>query len=258
MEDLAPNLKTALADLLLSLADDKFILGHRNADWTGLGPILEEDIAFSSLAQDDLAHALALYQFVAQLTGDQADRLAYGRQPHEYRCAALVELEDEFDWAVAIVRHFLCDHFEQARLGRLARCAHRPLRELAGRMLAEERLSLGHADQWIVRLGRSGGDARSRVQAALVRLAPLGCELLEPTRGIAELEASGLYPATGDLFAEWSGAVTNVLEAAGLTADLRRLPAGFAAGRQGKRSPAFAALHDELTEVYRVEPQARW
>src|SRR6516162_586424 len=101
MIQLADDLKKPLADLLLSVADDKLMLGHRNADWTGLAPILEEDIAFSSLAQDELAHASALYQVVGGLLGTTADKLAYGRRPDEYRCAPLVELSDEFNWATA-------------------------------------------------------------------------------------------------------------------------------------------------------------
>src|SRR5688572_30079963 len=112
MDQLPDDLKQPLADLLLSVADDKFILGHRNADWTGLAPILEEDIAFSALAQDEIAHAAALYEMVAQLRGTTADRLAYGRKPDEYRCCALVELSDAFNWATALCRNFFCDHFD--------------------------------------------------------------------------------------------------------------------------------------------------
>src|SRR5574337_462646 len=134
------ELRSTLQELLLSVADDKFLLGHRNADWTGLAPILEEDIAFSALAQDDLAHAQALYELVTELTGDEPNRLAYGRRPEEYRCAALVECEDDFDWAVALVRQFFCGHFDLLRLTRLANSCYKPLRVLAGRLLAEERL----------------------------------------------------------------------------------------------------------------------
>src|SRR5215510_222272 len=108
MAQIPEKLKEPLAQLLLSVADDKLILGHRNADWTGLAPILEEDIAFSSLAQDDLAHAMALYELIADLTGSDANRVAFGRSLAEYRCCELVELHDEFDWSIAIVRQFLC------------------------------------------------------------------------------------------------------------------------------------------------------
>ena len=111
----------AFRDLLLSIADDKLILGHRNSDWTGLGPILEEDIAFSALAQDDIAHALALYEVIAARTDTTADALAFGRSAEAYRCAQLVELHDGFDWAHAIVRQFLVNRHDAIRLERLGR-----------------------------------------------------------------------------------------------------------------------------------------
>jgi ring-1,2-phenylacetyl-CoA epoxidase subunit PaaC len=256
---ISPELRTPLIDLLLSLADDKFMLGHRNAEWTGLAPILEEDIAFSSLAQDDLAHALALYELVGALTGDEADRIAYGRRPEEYRCAALVVIDDGFDWAVALARQFLCDHFDFLRLSRLAHSVYRPLRELAARMVAEERLSIGHADQWIVRLGRARGDAPQRMQAALDRIAPLVPTLLEPTAGVEALEASGLYPPLPEpIFDRWCTAIGNIIEEAGLRLELSPPAAGQLNGRRGRHGPEFAALLEELTEVYRVEPEAKW
>jgi ring-1,2-phenylacetyl-CoA epoxidase subunit PaaC len=259
MNTLPDELKTPLVQLLLSVADDKLILGHRNADWTGLGPILEEDIAFSSLAQDDLAHAMALYEMIAGLTGSDANRVAYGRTPAEYRCCELVELHDEFDWSVAIVRQFLCDHFEQIRLGRLAGSAYEPLRQLAVRMLREERLAIGHADQWIVRLGRAEVAARQRIQSALNRLMPLASGLFESTEGVEKLEAAGVYPRLdADPFDRWANAIQNVVEDAALEVTPLRLPSGFAGGRRGRHGPAFEQLLDEMTEVYRVEPGAAW
>src|SRR6185503_7816753 len=109
------KLKQALAQLVLSVADDKLILGHRNSDWTGLGPILEEDIAFSHLAQDEMAHAQALYQFAGELLGKSADELAFGRTIDQYRCAHIVEVPDDFNWATALARKFFCDHFDLHR-----------------------------------------------------------------------------------------------------------------------------------------------
>ena len=62
----------ALQDLLFRMADDELILAHRHSEWTGLGPLLEEDIAFSSIAQDKLGHAQALYN-ILQEHCNQAD-----------------------------------------------------------------------------------------------------------------------------------------------------------------------------------------
>lgn len=255
----ATELKEPLVALLLAVADDKFILGHRNAEWTGLGPILEEDIAFSALAQDDLAHASALYELVAHLTGQRPDAVAYGRRPEEYRCAQIVELHDEFDWAVAIVRQFFCDHFEMLRLARLAGSSFAPLAALAARMMAEEKLSIGHADSWLVRLGGSTQDARQRIQHAIDRVAPLAPQLFEPTPGQAALEQAGVYPLSATpMYESWAAALANVLGDSGLTLRLTPLPPGFTGGRSGRHSAAFPELLAELTEVYRVEPEALW
>ena len=100
MIEVPENLKTPFADLILAIADDKLMLGHRNSDWTGLAPILEEDIAFSSLAQDEIAHASAFYELAATITGRSANEYAFGRTPQEFRCAWIVEVPDEFDWVL--------------------------------------------------------------------------------------------------------------------------------------------------------------
>ena len=54
----------ARAQLLLSVADDELILGWRDSEWTGIAPFLEEDVAFSSIAQNEIGHARALYELV--------------------------------------------------------------------------------------------------------------------------------------------------------------------------------------------------
>ena len=78
--------------LLLEIADDELILGWRDSEWTGIAPLLEEDVAFSSIAQNEIGHARALYELVARARGTTADELAFDRSPDEYRCAPLVEL----------------------------------------------------------------------------------------------------------------------------------------------------------------------
>ena len=108
--DVPSHLREPLIEALLAMADDKFLLGHRNGDWTGLGPFLEADIAFSNIAQDEIAHAQELYKIVARLQGRDADvvaaanALAYGRSADQRLSCAFVESGDDFDWAVAVVR----------------------------------------------------------------------------------------------------------------------------------------------------------
>ena len=106
------------AQLLLEYADDELILGWRDSEWTGIAPSLEEDVAFSSIAQNEIGHARALYELAARELGTTADELAFDRSPDEYRCAPLVELR-RLDWAHTIARHWLYETADELRLAAL-------------------------------------------------------------------------------------------------------------------------------------------
>ena len=104
------------AQELLRLADDELILGWRNSEWTGIAPFLEEDVAFSSIAQNEIGHARALYELAARDLGTTADELAFDREPAEYRCAPLVELRFVPDWARTIARRVLYEAADELRI----------------------------------------------------------------------------------------------------------------------------------------------
>ena len=106
------------AQLLLEIADDELILGWRDSEWTGIAPFLEEDVAFSSIAQNEIGHARALYELAARDLGTTADELAFDRSPEEYRCSALVELRLP-EWERTIARHVLYEQADAERLERL-------------------------------------------------------------------------------------------------------------------------------------------
>jgi ring-1,2-phenylacetyl-CoA epoxidase subunit PaaC len=255
---LAHDHRQPLAQFLLAIADDKLMLGHRNSDWTGLGPILEEDIAFSSIAQDEIAHAQALYELAGTLLDATPDQLAFGRAPENYRCAQIVEPGDEFDWAIALIRQLFCDHFDRLRLDRLSKSSYKPLADLARRLRAEEQVHVEHADTWVMRLGQGTSESRERLQRALEALAPMASSLFEPVEGQESLETAGVYPARGDLFMQWRDEVTSVLSKAGLTAPLSPPDPNVKGGRRGVHTPAFSELLDEMCEVYRIEPGTAW
>src|SRR5256885_7233376 len=75
----------------LEIADDELILGWRNSEWTGIAPLLEEDVAFSSIAQNEIGHARAWYELAARELGTTADELAFDRRPEKYRRSRPVE-----------------------------------------------------------------------------------------------------------------------------------------------------------------------
>ncbi|HEX9813603.1 MAG TPA: 1,2-phenylacetyl-CoA epoxidase subunit PaaC, partial [Myxococcota bacterium] len=216
MTNVPENLKPTLAELILAVADDKLILGHRNSDWTGLAPILEEDIAFSSIAQDEIAHAQALYEIASELVGRTADELAFGRAPDQFRCATIAEFPDNFNWGIAIVRQFFCDHFDWLRLQRMAKSAYQPLAALAKRLAAEEKVHVDHVSIWMKHLGRGTDEARRRLQRALETLEPSAPMLFEPVPGQDVLEAHGFYPeGVEDMFEQWRRMLLAVTEPVG-------------------------------------------
>ena len=139
-------------DLLLTLADDELILGWRNSEWTGIAPFLEEDVAFSSIAQNEIGHARALYELAARDLDTDADSLAFDRRPDAYRCAPLVQLRLVHDWAGTVARHFLYETADAIRLDALKRSDDAEVAGLAAKMDREEVYHRMHAEMWASRL----------------------------------------------------------------------------------------------------------
>jgi ring-1,2-phenylacetyl-CoA epoxidase subunit PaaC len=140
------------AQLLLPIADDELVLGWRNSEWTGIAPFLEEDVAFSSIAQNEIGHARALYQLVADELGTTADELAFDRSPHEYRCSRLVQLRLVPDWARTIARHYLYEMADAKRVDELKASEDPEVAGLAAKIDREEAYHRMHAQMWFDRL----------------------------------------------------------------------------------------------------------
>ena len=155
------------AQLLLEIADDELILGWRDSEWTGIAPFLEEDVAFSSIAQNEIGHARALYELAAVELGTTADELAFDRPPDEYRCSRLVELRLP-EWERTIARHVLYEQADAERLARLKASDDQELAGLAAKIDREEAYHRLHAEMWHERL-----KGEPRYEAALEELRPL-------------------------------------------------------------------------------------
>jgi len=135
---------------LLGLADDELVLGWRDSEWTGIAPLLEEDVAFSSIAQNEIGHARAVYELLAGPEGD-ADALAFDRKPEEYRCAPLVELH-LLEWAHTIARRWLYEVADEIRITALKEDADPAVAGLAAKIDREEAYHRMHAEMWHDRL----------------------------------------------------------------------------------------------------------
>ena len=164
-------------ELLLELADDELVLGWRNSEWTGIAPFLEEDVAFSSIAQNEIGHARALYELVARELGTDADAVAFDRPPEQYRSAPLVELR-RLEWALTIARHWLYETADAVRLEALQASDDAELAGIAAKMAREEVYHRIHADMWLDRLLASD-EGRPRLEEALEELWPYALGVLD-------------------------------------------------------------------------------
>ncbi|MFQ5613956.1 MAG: 1,2-phenylacetyl-CoA epoxidase subunit PaaC, partial [Anaerolineae bacterium] len=214
-----PEVERALAGKLLALADDELILAHRDSEWTGHAPILEEDIAIANIAQDELGHATLWYRLLAELRGEDPetypDRLVFFRDAPDYRNLPLVELP-RGDWAFTILRQYLFDAAELVNLQHLAGSGYQPLADAAAKIGKEEVYHYRHAQAWLQRLGLGTDESCRRMQQALEQLWPYARQLFEPLPDEELLVKAGYVPAPDRLRAGWEGIVLPALEGAGL------------------------------------------
>ena len=179
----------AQVDLLLQLADDELVLGWRDSEWTGIAPFLEEDVAFSSIAQTEIGHARAFYELAAAELGTTADELAFDRRPEEYRSAPFVELNLVHDWAMTVARRWLYETADGLRVAALKASPSPEVAGLADKIEREEAYHVMHAGMWRDRLALS--PERGRFDAALTKLWPYALGLLEPGQRARLCEAVG-------------------------------------------------------------------
>jgi ring-1,2-phenylacetyl-CoA epoxidase subunit PaaC len=215
--------ENARAQLLLTLADDELILGWRDSEWTGIAPTLEEDVAFSSIAQNEIGHARALYELAAEELGTDADALAFDRDPADYLCAPLVELRLIDDWAHTIARRYLYEEADRVRIEALKQSDDPELAGLAAKIDREEVYHRIHAELWAARLRDE-----PRFTAAVEELWPYALGVLEP-------------PQREQLAAR-----------VGLSANLAQ------ARERGAHTSELEPLWQEMTEVRRSAPGAQW
>jgi ring-1,2-phenylacetyl-CoA epoxidase subunit PaaC len=251
--DLDPTARGAVAELLLALADDEFIIGFWDSEWTGIAPMLEEDVATSSIAQDEIGHARALYELLATLTDDDPDRIAYGREPDAYRHAALLD-HARGDWAFSVARRYFYETADAVRLASLAGSSYEPLALLAGKMRREETYHLLHADAWLRRLA-GAPDTSERLADALRRLWPDAQEIFAPLAGEEVLDREGILPTPlRALHADWQRQVRPILEP--ITGPLSHA-APTLDGRE-RHGDDFRWLYGQFTMVARQEAGATW
>lgn len=253
-------------DYLLHLADNAVVLGQRNAEWCGHGPIIEEDIAMANVSLDLIGQARLLYQLVAERRGDGCteDALAYFRDVPQFRNYTLLELPHhgplvgyavaERDYATTLVRNFLYSALMVEVWSGLTDAADRQLAAIAERSLKETRYHLRHSQDWLVRLGDGTEESHRRVQAAVDHLWAYTQEFWSASPVETAAAEQGLDMAA--IRAAWQHTVSQGLAHATLTAPA---DGGYVSqGKTGVHSEHLGFLLAEMQSLARAHPQGQW
>lgn len=238
-----------ISQKVLEYADDSFILGHRNSEWTGHAPILEEDIGFTNLALDELGHAQLWYGLYQELTGTEPDRMIYFRGADDWRNTQFVELP-KGDWAFSMLRQYLFDVYENVLLEKLVESADPRIAEIANKIRSEEIYHLRHTSNWVKRMGLGTEASHARMQRALDELWAYAQQLFVPLVGEAELVEAKIVPEIGAVRSEWEKKVSAHLTASGLAMPV--LGSTVTNSRE-QHTEHLAELVADLQEVARLE-----
>ena len=255
-------------DYLLHLADNALVLGQRNAEWCGHGPVLEEDIALANISLDLIGQSRLLYQHAAALMGPDVteDALAYLRDAGEFRNYTLLELPHhgplagtaaaDRDYATTIVRNFFFSAWTLLLWDALQNSEDAQLAAIAGKSVKETRYHLRHARDWLVRLGDGTEESHARTQAAVDHLMPYTQEFWSSSPAETEAVSNGTGVDTATLREAWDKQIEEALAEATLR---QPQPGGYVPrGKEGLHSEHLGFMLSEMQGLARQHPGAKW
>lgn len=243
-----------LTQKLLAMADDEIILAHRNSEWIGHGPILEEDIALANIAQDELGHANVWYGLIEAITGEEPDKLVFFRETAAYRNVQMVELP-RGDWGFTMLRQYLFDAYELLLLDQLQQSSYQPLAEACVKIRNEEIYHFRHSSSWVKRLGLGTEESHRRIQTALDALWPYAQQLFVPLPDEYLLIEAKIVPDLAELHQEWLERIRPFLSAANLTIPDNHQPPTT---HRSKHTKHLTKLLNEMQKVARLNVEAVW
>jgi ring-1,2-phenylacetyl-CoA epoxidase subunit PaaC len=246
---------------LLHLADNALVLGHRNSEWTGHGPILEQDIAISNIALDLIGEARNFYQYAAAKINEQEgcneteDSLAYLRDVHQYRNFLMLELP-KGDWAVTTLRQFFFSTWQKILFQRLRENADLQLAAIAEKSLKETNYHIRWSGEWVIRLGDGTAESRKRTIDALNLLWPYTGEFFRSSPLISSVIDYGEFREL------WNNQVARVFEEGTLGLEFDSLKSSTSwmqsGGMEGRHTEHLGYLLAEMQFLQRAYPGATW
>jgi ring-1,2-phenylacetyl-CoA epoxidase subunit PaaC len=272
------HLNRLLTNYTLHLADNALILGQRNAEWTGHGPVLEQDIAISNIALDLIGQARNFYQYAAQLINQSTnqpihlstsppgggrggevatteDSLAYLRNAVDFKNCLLVELK-KGDWAVTVLRQFFFSTYQFYLYQQLQQSKDTTLAAIAEKSLKEVTYHLRWSAEWVIRLGDGTGESNKRIANALHDLWPYTGELTTNTVYETAMLQDGIAVDLTTIKQQWTDKTKDVLTAATLQVPENQwMETG---GKEGKHTEYLGFILTEMQYLQRRHPGAEW
>lgn len=237
---------------ILHLADNALILGHRNSEWCGHGPVLEQDIALTNISLDLIGQARSFYQHAAVLLGDDytEDKLAYFRDAHEFLNCLMVEQPNEEDWGLTVLRQFFVSNYQYHLYLQLQHHPDEQVAAICTKALKEVTYHLRWSSEWVIRLGDGTEESHARMTDALQQLSVYTKELITP----AGYE-TGFINFTL-LQEQWHQKTMTVLGEATLTMPVNEIQQS--GGKSGEHSIHLTGILQEMQTLPRTHPEAIW
>jgi len=242
-----------LTNYTLFLADNALIMGHRNSEWCGHGPILEQDIAISNIALDLIGQARNFYQYAATLIDNNAteDSLAYLRDAKEYKNCLLVE-QPNADWAQTVLKQFFFSTYQYYLYQQLQNNNDEQLKAIAAKALKEVTYHVRWSSEWVIRLGDGTEESKKRLLKAVDELWMFTGELFEPASYELNTNIDFIF-----LKENWNKRIRSVFEEA--TIDVSIETTWYqSGGKIGNHSEHLGFILAEMQFLQRAYPNSEW
>src|SRR6187399_3307097 len=262
---------------ILHLADNSLILGQRNSEWCGHGPVLEQDIAITNISLDLIGQARNFYQYAATIINKQnaakvsppsgggdlegaatEDSLAYLRKEEEFKNCLLVE-QPKGDWAQTILRQFFFSQYQYLLFQQLQNSKDEQLAAIAEKSLKEITYHLRWSSEWVIRLGDGTDESHQRMINAIDELWGYTGEMFEAVSYELRTASEGFGVDVSQLKEPWQKKVGDIFNEASLIPPSGGLGALMqTGGKQGKHTEHLGNIFIELQYMQKTYPGCEW
>lgn len=242
---------------VLQLADDALILGQQLSQWCSRGPVLEQDIAIINIALDHIGRARLLYQYAADLKGDDAteDDFAYHRDTNKFKNFLLIE-QDNGHWGDTLARSFFIDTYNFYYYDKLTKSTDAQLAAIATKALKEITYHAQWSAEWMIRLGDGTAESHQKIQQSINDLWMFTGELFEDNAAENDMAKANIGVVGASIKKEWDAKVGEVLSIATLQKPTETwMQTG---GRKGIHTEKLDYILFEMQAIPRAYPNEKW